>query len=36
MSPAPIFAELVSRPYYVHVGDDYWRLDDGALPEGGS
>lgn len=35
MSPAPIFAELVSRPYYAHVGDDYWRLDDGAQPEAG-
>ena len=26
--PAPIFAELVSRPYFVHVGDAYWRFDD--------
>ncbi len=30
MAPAPIFAELVSRPYYVHVGDLYWRFDDTA------
>lgn len=36
MSPGPIFAELVSRPYYAHVGDDYWRLDDTASPEGGA
>jgi hypothetical protein len=25
--PGPIFAELVTRPYYVHVGDAYWRFD---------
>ncbi|HRF46347.1 MAG TPA: hypothetical protein PLC98_01880 [Anaerolineales bacterium] len=25
--PAPIFAELVKRPYYTHVGDAYWRFD---------
>lgn len=30
MAPAPIFVELVSRPYYVHVGDLYWRFDDQA------
>lgn len=26
--PAPIFHELVSQPYLVHVGDLYWRLDE--------
>ena len=26
--PAPIFAELVTRPHYSHVGDSYWRIDD--------
>lgn len=25
--PAPIFAELATRPYYQHVGDAYWRFD---------
>jgi len=25
--PGPIFAELLSRPYFVHVGDAYWRFD---------
>lgn len=25
--PAPIFAQLMTRPYYVHVGDAYWRFD---------
>ncbi len=25
--PAPIFGELVQRPYYTHVGDAYWRFD---------
>jgi hypothetical protein len=28
--PAPIFAELVIRPQYVHVGDLYWRLNESA------
>ena len=28
--PAPIFAELVIRPQYVHVGDLYWRLGESA------
>jgi hypothetical protein len=28
MPPAPIFSELVNRPYYVHVGDLYWRFDE--------
>lgn len=26
-TPDPIFAELVTRPYYAHVGDLYWRFD---------
>jgi hypothetical protein len=25
--PGPIFAELVMRPWYSHVGDAYWRFD---------
>jgi hypothetical protein len=25
--PGPIFAELVAHPYYLLVGDDYWRFD---------
>ena len=28
--PAVIFHELVSRPYYVHVGDLYWRFESSA------
>jgi hypothetical protein len=28
LPPAPIFTELVNRPYYVHVGDLYWRFDE--------
>jgi hypothetical protein len=30
MSPAAVFSELVSRPYYEHVGDLYWRFDQKA------
>lgn len=30
MPPAAIFTELVSRPYYEHVGDLYWRFDQNA------
>jgi hypothetical protein len=26
-APGAIFAELVSRPWYAHVGDAYWRFD---------
>ncbi|MBI3359967.1 MAG: hypothetical protein HY023_02540, partial [Chloroflexi bacterium] len=26
-TPEPIFAELVTRPYYSHVGDSYWRFN---------
>lgn len=28
LPPAPIFTELVIRPYFVHVGDLYWRFDE--------
>jgi hypothetical protein len=28
--PGPVFAELVTRPYYSHVGDSYWRFEDTA------
>jgi hypothetical protein len=28
--PASIFAELTTRPYYVHVGDLYWRFEASA------
>ena len=31
--PGPLFAELISRPYFVHVGDAYWRFDDSAYSE---
>ncbi|MGH2522012.1 MAG: hypothetical protein ACRDH2_05860 [Anaerolineales bacterium] len=31
--PGPIFAELVSRPYYSHVGDAYWRFDQSQWTE---
>jgi hypothetical protein len=30
LPPATIFAELVSRPYYEHVGDLYWRFEQSA------
>jgi hypothetical protein len=30
LPPATIFAELVTRPYYEHVGDLYWRFDQSA------
>jgi hypothetical protein len=26
--PAPIFQELMTRKYYAHVGDLYWRFDE--------
>ncbi len=26
--PGPLFALLMERPYYEHVGDLYWRFDD--------
>jgi hypothetical protein len=31
--PGPIFAELLARPYYVHVGDAYWRFDQAQWTE---
>lgn len=33
LTPAAIFAELVARPFYVHVGDSYWRLDESMWNE---
>jgi hypothetical protein len=26
--PAPLFTELVTQPYFQHVGDLYWRFDE--------
>jgi hypothetical protein len=31
--PGPIFAELVSHPYYLLVGDAYWRFDQSHWTE---
>ena len=31
--PGPIFAELLTRPYYAHVGDAYWRFDQSQWTE---
>jgi hypothetical protein len=31
--PGPIFAELVTRPYYALVGDAYWRFDQSQWTE---
>jgi hypothetical protein len=31
--PGPIFAELISHPWFVHVGDAYWRFDESAYTE---
>jgi hypothetical protein len=31
--PGPIFAELLQRPYYAHVGDAYWRFDQSRWTE---
>jgi hypothetical protein len=28
LPPAPVFAELMKRPYYSHVGDLYFRFDE--------
>lgn len=33
VTPAPIFNELLSRPYFVHVGDAYWRFDESKYSE---
>lgn len=30
LPPGPVFAELTTRPYYLHVGDLYWRFDESA------
>ena len=30
LPPAPIFQELMTRKYYAHVGDLYWRFDESA------
>ncbi len=31
--PSALFTELVTRPYYAHVGDAYWRFDQTAWTE---
>lgn len=31
--PGPVFAQLLTRPYYVHVGDAYWRFDQSHWTE---
>ena len=31
--PGPIFVELLTRAYYMHVGDLYWRFDESAWGE---
>jgi hypothetical protein len=31
--PGPIFHELISHPYYVLVGDAYWRFDPNQWTE---
>ncbi|MGD8815060.1 MAG: hypothetical protein PVI78_11370 [Anaerolineales bacterium] len=28
--PGPLFTELVTQPYYQHVGDLYWRFDESS------
>lgn len=33
VTPGAIFSELVTRPYYVHVGDAYWRFDNSRYSE---
>jgi hypothetical protein len=30
LPPAVVFSELVTRPYYIHVGDLYWRFEPDA------
>jgi hypothetical protein len=32
-APGAVFAELVSRPWYSHVGDAYWRFDQAHWTE---
>jgi hypothetical protein len=31
--PAPVFEELMNRPYYSHMGDLYYRFDEGQWTE---
>lgn len=33
VTPGLVFKELVTRPYYVHVGDAYWRFDNTRYSE---
>jgi hypothetical protein len=33
LPPAPIFAELMAHPYYEHVGDHYWKLEESGLED---
>ncbi|MFQ5921274.1 MAG: hypothetical protein ACE5M4_00380 [Anaerolineales bacterium] len=33
LPPGPIFAELVTQPYYERVGDLYWKLNDSEWKE---
>jgi hypothetical protein len=33
LPPAPVFAELLKRPYYSHVGDLYYRFDEAKWTE---
>jgi len=33
LPPGAVFAELVNRPYYQHVGDLYWRFEDNKWSE---
>ena len=32
-APGPVFAEVVTRPWYAHVGDAYWRFDQSHWTE---
>ena len=32
--PGPIFADLASQPYFEHVGDLYWKLNESEWKEG--
>lgn len=33
LPPGAVFSELVTRPYYEHVGDLYWRFDESRWSE---
>lgn len=33
VTPGLVFQELVTRPYFVHVGDAYWRFDNTRYSE---